>query len=215
MMRIEIKGTIIPNGLQEAYDFFNVDATSPKKVKSAIESLKEDEEAVFEINSGGGEIFAGSEIYSMIRSLKNKEIEITGLAGSAASVIAMAGHSKMSPTAMIMIHNVSTCAQGDWQVFDHESKVLRECNRSIAAAYVEKTGKPEAELLDLMNEETWMSSTKALELGFVDEIMTACDGVYNSMCRILTAEEIEQARAALKIQNQLEQERLNLLKLEV
>ena len=81
-------------------------------------------------------------------------------------------------------------------------------------AYVEKTGMDESELLKLMDKETWITAPRALELGFIDEIMPAEPGLYNAVCRVLSEEEVNKARNALK-GKALEAERINLLNLEV
>ncbi|MDE7121967.1 MAG: ATP-dependent Clp protease proteolytic subunit, partial [Oscillospiraceae bacterium] len=62
------------------------------------------------INSPGGDVFAASQIYTMLRSHAGKiTVKIDGLAASAASVVAMAGDETLiSPTGMLMIHNPST-----------------------------------------------------------------------------------------------------------
>lgn len=214
-MRIPIKGTIIPNDYKDIYNFFGIENTCPADVRKAIEEASEDEEIVFEVNSGGGAIFAGSEIYANIRAHPgNKRIEVVGFAGSAASFIACAAHCSMAPTAMIMVHNVSSFAEGDWQAFTHEAEVLKECSRAICQAYVEKTGLKESELLSLMDNETWISAPKALELGFVDEIMPAEAGLYNAICQILSDKQVAEARKALA-GKAIEGEKLKLLNLEV
>ena len=60
------------------------------------------------INSPGGDVFAASQIYTMLKEYEGKvTVKIDGIATSAASVIAMAGDEiVMSPVAMMMIHNV-------------------------------------------------------------------------------------------------------------
>lgn len=60
------------------------------------------------INSPGGDCIAASQIYTMLMDYKGDvTVKIDGIAASAASVIAMAGTEvMMSPTAMMMIHNV-------------------------------------------------------------------------------------------------------------
>lgn len=60
------------------------------------------------INSPGGDCIAASQIYTMLMDYKGDvTVKIDGIAASAASVIAMAGTKVlMSPTAMMMIHNV-------------------------------------------------------------------------------------------------------------
>ena len=105
--KVEIKGTIIPNDYKWYYDLFDMDSTSPKDVQMAIDAAGGAELEVY-INSGGGSIDAGSEIYTLLRSYQGGiKIYITGVAHSAASVIAMAGYSEMSPTALMMVHCVS------------------------------------------------------------------------------------------------------------
>lgn len=53
-------------------------------------------------------VFAAAEIYTMIRDYPhNVTVRIASIAASAASVIAMAGNTvEMSPTALLMIHDV-------------------------------------------------------------------------------------------------------------
>lgn len=213
MKRVGIKGTIIPNDYRNVYGYFGVEATAPADVSEAIAEADGDE-IVFEINSGGGSIFAGSEIYNAIRSYQGeKRIEIVGLAGSAASMIACAAESAITPTGMLMIHNVSGSGYGDHQVFEREAAALQECDRAIASAYVEKTGMDRQELLDMMNAETWISAERAVEMGFVDGIIPA-SGLYNGFCEILSDEQVKEARTAMA-GKAAEAEMLNILKLEV
>ena len=67
------------------------------------------------INSPGGDCVAAAQIYNMLANYKgNVTVKIDGIAASAASVIAMAGHTVlMSPVSMMMIHNPATVAFGD------------------------------------------------------------------------------------------------------
>lgn len=171
-MKINIKGPIISSNDAWIYDWLGIEATSPKSVNKAIEKANGDDLEV-EINSGGGSVFAGSEIYTALKSYKgNVTVRIVGLAASAASVIAMAGNRiLMSPTAQIMIHNATARSSGDYRDMDHTSEVLKNTNKTIANAYKIKTGKTEEELLELMDKETWMTADRAKELGFIDEIM--------------------------------------------
>lgn len=170
--KINIKGPIVGNSEAWIYEWFGIEATSPQKVNDVLEKAN-GEDIEVEINSGGGSVFAGSEIYTALKSYKgNVIVKIVGLAASAASVIAMAGNKvMMSPTAQIMIHNVSSRAEGDYRDMEHTADVLKNANNTIANAYRIKTGKTQEELLALMDKETWMTADKAKELGFVDEIM--------------------------------------------
>ncbi len=172
-MKLKIHGDIIPNDDKWLYDWLDLEAACPADAEKAIEACADGETLEVEISSGGGDIFAGSEIYTALRTYKKGPVNIlvTGLAASAASVIAMAGRCEMAPTALMMIHNVSTRARGDYREMEHAAEVLRTANDAIAAAYVQKTGMERTELLDLMDRETWITAERAVELGFADGIL--------------------------------------------
>lgn len=172
MKKVSVKGAIIASDDQWIYDLFGIDATSPKSVNDVIVDANGDDLEV-EINSGGGDVFAGSEIYTTLKSYSgNVTIKIMGLAASAASVIAMAGNNiLMSPTSQLMIHNVSTMGGGDYRDMQHTADVLKNANTTIANAYRLKTGMGEADLLAMMDKETWLTPQQALKHKFIDEIM--------------------------------------------
>lgn len=169
MTTINIKGTIVSNSDKWLYDWWEMEATAPKDL------ILPDDGRPIEvfINSGGGDVYAGSEIYTALRAYPGQvTVKVVGIAASAASVIAMAGDVvEISPTAQLMIHNVSARVHGDHQIFAKESEVLKGYNQSIANSYVAKTGKSMEELLTLMGEETWFTAQKAVEHGFADKVM--------------------------------------------
>ena len=170
--KINVKGPIISSDEKWIYDFFGMDATSSKDIQNEINNSNGDDLEIA-INSPGGYVNEGSEIYTMIKEHTGQvTTKITGMAASAASVIAMAGDKVIiSPTARIMIHNASGGAYGDHRDMAHGAQVLQDCNEAISNAYVLKTGMKKEDLLNLMDNETFMNATRAKELGFVDEIM--------------------------------------------
>lgn len=172
-MKISVKGPIIDSDDQWIYDWFEVEATSPKKVIDLINQAKNNEDLEVEINSGGGSVFAGSEIYTALKSYGGKVItKVVGLAASAASVVTMAGDVILiSPTGQIMIHNASGGFGGDYRDMEKGAEILKNVNATISNAYRIKTGLSNEELLDMMNKETWLTPQQALEKKFVDEIM--------------------------------------------
>lgn len=200
-MQINVKGVIVNNNDKWIYEWFGIEAVSPSDISNQIQkAMGEDLEV--EINSGGGDVYAGSEIYTALKSYKgNVLVKIVGVAASAASVIAMAGKKViMSPTAQLMIHNVWSMASGDYRTFEHEAEVLKGHNQGIANAYMLKTGMKQKELLDLMNKETYFNAQQALKNNFVDEIMfneqnTLVASTTNSM---IPQEIIEKMRNHLK-----------------
>ncbi|WP_199884081.1 head maturation protease, ClpP-related [Anaerosinus massiliensis] len=222
--KLQIRGVIIPNNYQEIYDYFGIEATSPKNVSNFLQALA-GESVDVEINSPGGDVYSGSEIYTTLKAYQGTiNIRIVGMAASAASVIAMAGDTiYISPTAQIMIHNVSSYAGGDYRDMQHAADVLKGMNMSICNAYLLKTGIEKETLLDLMNKETYMNAQQAKELGFADEILfdnenklvaSACPSV------LLPPEVINKVRNLLvgqknndRMEALAEKERLELLKL--
>ena len=62
-MKISIRGPIVSSNQHRFYQWYGMEATSPKSVADALASGN-GERAEVEINSGGGEIFAASEIYT-------------------------------------------------------------------------------------------------------------------------------------------------------
>ena len=125
------------------------------------------------INSPGGDCVAAAQIYNMLMDYPaDVTVKIDGIAASAASVIAMAGTTvMMSPVSMLMIHNPMTAAIGDSEEMRKAIALLDEVKESIINSYEIKTGLSRARLSHLMDNETWMSAKKAMELGFCDEIM--------------------------------------------
>lgn len=171
MLQIDIRGVIIPDDDQWIYDWFEITATSPHLVRNALASANGDS-VVVTINSGGGDVEAGQEIYTILREYSGSVlIKIQSMAASAAALVAMARESEISPVAQLMIHNVSTRAQGDYRDMEHAAEVLKNSNKALAAAFVAKTGKTETEILELMNRETWYTAQQAVDAGFVDRIM--------------------------------------------
>lgn len=206
MPTIDIRGVIVPDDDLWIYDWFGMDATAPKSIRQVLQDAKGENVDVI-INSGGGDVMAGTEIYTMLREYAGKvKIRIQSFAASAAAVISQAGESEISPVGQLMIHNVSSCAQGDNRDMEHAAQVLANANRALAAAFVAKSGKTEAEVLELMNRETWFTAEQAVQEGFVDRIMFAENSQGSSPVRLaashgsglLPQNVIEYARAHFK-----------------
>lgn len=174
--KIMIKGAIVSNNDYPVCEWLDIEATSPKIVHDQLAEANGQPVEV-DINSGGGDVFAGSEIYSALRAYSlnggHVGVNIVGLAASAASVIAMAGDVvRITPVGQIMIHNAHiNGASGDYRDMNHMSGVLKNVNQTLANAYRLKTGKTEGELLSMLDDETWLTPKQALRHGFVDEIL--------------------------------------------
>ena len=129
------------------------------------------------INSPGGDVMAGAEIYSALRehTMNGKgrvTVQITALAASAASVIAMAGDEiEMYPVSYMMIHNPWTFAMGDSKELRKAAKTLDVISEGLINAYQTRTGKTRDELKRMLEAETWMSAGTCVAEGFADRVI--------------------------------------------
>ena len=88
----------------------------------------------------------------------------------------MAGDTIQIPAnGVFMIHNPKMGVMGYYSAEDFVklSEELAVIKQSIINGYCLKTGKDEAEISALMNEEKWFDGKQAVESGFCDEIMFA------------------------------------------
>lgn len=215
MKTVDIRGEIVPNEWAGCYAYekevnplFTADCTCPAFVQDVINTLEDGEELQIIVNSGGGDVMSGSEIHSMLKNASaagHKTIcEIQSIAASAASMIACACDVvKMHSTAKFMIHCASTCTSGNHRDLERMANILSTVDKSIAQAYVEKTGASEAQILELMNHEEgfYMDANKCVELHFADEVIHNKKFVItNSVCGDLsmTPEQIEEIKNTME-----------------
>lgn len=203
MIYIDVKGEVVPSGNEWLYDWYGIQTTSPKKVTSALRNAN-GQPVTVKINSGGGDVFAGCEIYNELKNYSGEvTIEIYGLCASIASVIAMSGKCKMSPLSGIMIHNVSTSSSGDYRDMEHTAEVLKKANKTIANAYILKTGMSEEKAYSLMDKETWLTADEALGLGLIDEIMYSDEKIDKNLLNSLKNNAVTFCNSIGKLDNNL------------
>lgn len=159
--RLTVEGEIMPGGWASPMD---TDASA------FCRALSRCGEVDVIINSPGGDVFAGAQMYSMLRAHPGKvRVMIAGIAASAASVVAMAGDEVLiSPVGYMMIHNPWMLIAGNADQLEKAADDLREIGRGIMAAYREKTGMSDEELTPLLEAETYMNAQSAIEMGFAD-----------------------------------------------
>jgi ATP-dependent Clp protease protease subunit len=124
------------------------------------------------INSYGGEVAEGLAIYN---ALKRHPAQVTtvcdGFACSIASVIFMAGDKRvMNEASLLMIHNAWAFAEGNAEQLRKQADDLETITNASVAAYLSKVSIEEEELRSLMDAETWLEPSKAVEYGFATEI---------------------------------------------
>ncbi len=127
------------------------------------------------INSYGGEVAEGLAIYNVLHDahLKGKTVKTwcDGFACSAASVIFMAGSSRiMSPVSLLMIHNASMGVYGTPAELQKAADDLETITSASVEAYKLATGMDEDKIKAMMDAETWIKPDDALSMGFATEI---------------------------------------------
>jgi ATP-dependent Clp protease, protease subunit len=129
------------------------------------------------INSPGGDVFDGIAISNDIKNHPAQvEVEITGIAASAASIIAMAGDTIcMASNSFMMIHNVWGVVIGNKHTLREMADLCDKFDAALAVTYAERTGLDEKTLSKMLDAETWLSAQEAVDQKFADKIIGAPD----------------------------------------
>lgn len=138
-----------------------------------MRNIKEDEDIELHINSYGGDVFLGIDICNTLRSHKGHvTVMIPGIAASAASIAAMGADTvKAYSNSQFMVHNAWTIVAGNAKQLRKVANDLDSIGESVLASYTHRVDKDV--MAKLLEEETYLSASKAKELGFFDEIIDA------------------------------------------
>lgn len=142
------------------------------RVAAALRSIG-NKAATVEINSPGGNYFEGVAIYNLLRRHPQAiDVQILGIAASAASIIAMAGDTvAIARNAEIMIHQAQGVFFGNADDMEAAIPVLRKLDAAMVDVYAARTGKGGDELLQMMRAETYIGGRDAVAAGFADTLM--------------------------------------------
>ncbi len=122
------------------------------------------------INSPGGDAFEGVAIYNLLREHPGAvTVHVIGMAASAASIVAMAGDRiEMAPGSMLMIHSAWGLVMGNRNDMREFADMLDKIDTAVAELYASRSGMPVADVLAMMEKETWMTGAEAVSNGFAD-----------------------------------------------
>jgi ATP-dependent protease ClpP protease subunit len=128
------------------------------------------------INSPGGLAWDGIAIYNeLVQHDSRVEVTIEGMAGSAASIIAMAGdHIKIAENGQFFVHRAWALAVGNTTVMLDAAEFLDRLDQAIAATYAARTGRTPAKMLALMEgkvDGTIFTGQEAVDEKFADEVI--------------------------------------------
>lgn len=169
--KINVKGPIVGNDTAWFYNYLGWDCTSPKTISKALEEAN-GEEVILEINSPGGLVMYGYEMYTNLMEYKGKITAHIITAASAATLLACAADEVLiSDAGIYMVHNAQGRADGDYRDVQQEADTLREIDEGIINVYVRKTGMDREKIQELMDQTVYMSPKTAIQYGFVDGYM--------------------------------------------
>lgn len=148
------------------------DSISANDIKTALKEATTDEITI-RLNSPGGDVFDGIAIYNQLKNHDAKvKIYVDGLAASAASIIAMAADELIMNTgSMMMIHEASTYTWGTKTDIRKTLNALEGIDKSIADIYMTRYQGERTEIETMIQNETWFTSSEAVEIGLADNIL--------------------------------------------
>lgn len=148
--------------------------TSAKNLSQKLEELGDVSKIRVYLNSYGGEVAEGLAIYNALKRHKAKVVTVCdGFACSIASVIFMAGDERiMNDASLLMIHNAWTWGEGNADQLRKMADDLDKITKASIAAYKANSNLSEEEIKALLDAETWLLPSEALEYGFATGIET-------------------------------------------
>lgn len=184
--------------------------TTAKRISAALRSIG-DKDITINLNSGGGSFFEGIAIYNMLREHPKKvTVKVMGLAASAASVIAMAADDlQIARSGFLMIHNAWVVAMGNRKDLKAAADALEPFDSSMADLYAARTGMERRQIEKMMDAETWIAGSDAVDMGFADSLL-ASDSMKDSDDKVQSA--LRRVDLALAKEGMTRKERRALLK---
>ncbi|EOD3493340.1 head maturation protease, ClpP-related [Cronobacter malonaticus] len=150
------------------------EGVTASRIAGALRSLNGADVTV-NINSPGGDMFEGLAIYNLLREYDGKvTVKVLGLAASAASIIAMAGDEvQIGRGAFLMIHNCWVCAMGNRHDLAQIATDMAPFDKAMSDIYQARSGLDAATVDKMMDGETYIGGSEAVEKGFADSLLSA------------------------------------------
>lgn len=154
-------------------DFWGEGVTA-SRIAGALRSLNGADVTV-NINSPGGDMFEGLAIYNLLREYEGRvTVKVLGLAASAASVIAMAGDDvQIGRGAFLMIHNCWVYAMGNRHDLAQIAADMAPFDNAMSDIYQARSGLDATTVNRMMDGETYIGGSEAVEKGFADSLLSA------------------------------------------
>lgn len=167
-----------------------IDGVCFKDIDGFLSNMKDDDEEIdIRIHCRGGDCVEGWAIYDKLRqSGKTISCTVEGECSSMATIILLAApleRRHATDNSHFCIHNPAA----SWPNFDYQDRYtadaidagivklerqvgqLRMEQKKILSLYVERTGADETELQELMDQDIFIDANRAVELGFISEVL--------------------------------------------
>ena len=179
MVEPNMANTIVAELLHLYYDKIKPKFEAAEEAGKPRESIEEKDRTIkMYINSPGGYVNDGLQIYDAMQLLKSEGVIIetmaTGIAMSMGSILLVGGsegHRHAWPSANIMLHQISGGSQGvqkDMEISQEESKYLNERLKDVYRAHTDLT---DEQIEIIFDRDYYMRAEEAKELGIVDNVL--------------------------------------------
>lgn len=159
------------------FDFISGPSVSALDIKRELDAAGQVSTIRCHYNSPGGDIFEALAMRALLEKHPAKVIaEIDALCGSAATLPVMAADEiVMAESATMLVHGVMVGKPGPLTATEHRNlaDIADVISEGVENLYCARTGKDRKAVKDLMSRDTYLSSTKALALGFCDRVQPA------------------------------------------
>lgn len=192
----------------DIYDsWWSEESNSAISLKDKLLEMGDISEINLHINSLGGDVFEGLAMFNLLKQHKaNVKVYIDGVAASIASVIAMAGNSIYMPkNSMMMIHNCWTYECGNAKDLRKTADDLDKIMEASIESYMSKISIDRDELIELLDNETWLTAQECFDKGFCTEILPLSEDINQSASKSIIdlVEENKKLKKEIKEPNQI------------
>ena len=140
-----------------------------------LESEDPDKDINLYINSPGGSVTAGMEIYDTMQYVKcDVSTMCMGMAASMGAFLLSGGTKGKRlalPNAEIMIHQPSGGAQGQATEIEIAAEHILRTKKKLNTILSENTGQPYETIVKDTERDNWLTAQEALEYGLIDKVM--------------------------------------------
>ncbi len=159
---------VIPiSGIIARWEMESESNVTPETLRKSLDNAN-GESVRIDINSPGGDVDEGLEMFSMIKNYSgHTETRVVSMAASMGSVLALAGNKKTAEkTASFMIHNPWGFGIGDYRAFAKRAERLKAVTNHLSNVYTDRANVDNDKIRQMMNDETWIYGEDLTDFNF-------------------------------------------------